>query len=172
MVCWAGPLYLWAWDQDHWDCRLSLFCSMLDKFYWTHGYVLISEEVEDCVPVFLKHIAQDVYICGKTINLLKLCCPRVRGVREGGTVVGQVCPGWHLTSGYWHVCSHAPLHGRQEISLGLLSCGSLVSSLFQDGLHSTHGISLEGDTWWGMSVIYSLTGGRLVLWSQQECHCP
>lgn len=38
---------------------------------------MISKEVEDCVPVFLKHIANDVYICGKTINLLKLCCPRV-----------------------------------------------------------------------------------------------
>lgn len=40
--------------------------------------MLISKEVEDCVPVFLKHIAHDVYVCGKTINLLKLCCPRVR----------------------------------------------------------------------------------------------
>ncbi|XP_068417954.1 gamma-tubulin complex component 6 isoform X3 [Eschrichtius robustus] len=48
-----------------------------DKFYWTHGYVLISKEVEDCVPVFLRHVAHDVYVCGKTINLLKLCCPRV-----------------------------------------------------------------------------------------------
>uniref|UniRef100_A0A8D2LN33 Gamma-tubulin complex component 6 n=1 Tax=Varanus komodoensis TaxID=61221 RepID=A0A8D2LN33_VARKO len=47
-----------------------------DKHYWTHGYILISKEVEDCVPVFLKHIANDVYICGKTINLLKLCCPK------------------------------------------------------------------------------------------------
>ncbi|XP_077194421.1 gamma-tubulin complex component 6 isoform X2 [Paroedura picta] len=47
-----------------------------DKHYWTHGYILISKEAEDCVPVFLKHIANDVYICGKTINLLKLCCPR------------------------------------------------------------------------------------------------
>ncbi|XP_060044825.1 gamma-tubulin complex component 6 isoform X2 [Erinaceus europaeus] len=47
-----------------------------DKSYWTHGYVLISKEVEDCVPVFLKHIAHDVYVCGKTINLLKLCCPQ------------------------------------------------------------------------------------------------
>ncbi|XP_057598865.1 gamma-tubulin complex component 6 isoform X2 [Hippopotamus amphibius kiboko] len=47
-----------------------------DKFYWTHGYVLISKEVEDCVPVFLKHVAHDVYVCGKTINLLRLCCPR------------------------------------------------------------------------------------------------
>ena len=50
----------------------------VDKFYWTHGYVLISKEVEDCVPVFLRHVAHDVYVCGKTINLLKLCCPRVR----------------------------------------------------------------------------------------------
>ncbi|XP_053108080.1 gamma-tubulin complex component 6 isoform X2 [Hemicordylus capensis] len=47
-----------------------------DKHYWTHGYILISKEAEDCVPMFLKHIANDVYICGKTINLLKLCCPR------------------------------------------------------------------------------------------------
>ncbi|XP_010632579.1 gamma-tubulin complex component 6 isoform X2 [Fukomys damarensis] len=47
-----------------------------DKSYWTHGYVLISKEVEDCVPVFLRHVAHDVYVCGKTINLLKLCCPR------------------------------------------------------------------------------------------------
>lgn len=30
--------------------------------------------------MFLKHIAHDVYVCGKTINLLKLCCPRVRRV--------------------------------------------------------------------------------------------
>ncbi|ERE86432.1 gamma-tubulin complex component 6-like protein [Cricetulus griseus] len=52
------------------------YLSFRDKFYWTHGYVLISKEVEDCVPVFLKHIAHDVYVCGKTINLLKLCCPR------------------------------------------------------------------------------------------------
>ncbi|XP_055415392.1 gamma-tubulin complex component 6 [Bubalus kerabau] len=47
-----------------------------DRFYWTHGYVLISKEAEDCVPVFLSHIAHDVYVCGKTINLLKLCCPQ------------------------------------------------------------------------------------------------
>lgn len=29
------------------------------------------------MPAFLKHIAHDVYVCGKTINLLRLCCPRV-----------------------------------------------------------------------------------------------
>ncbi|XP_045042753.2 gamma-tubulin complex component 6 isoform X2 [Desmodus rotundus] len=47
-----------------------------DKSYWTHGYVLVSKEVEDCAPAFLRHVAHDVYVCGKTINLLKLCCPR------------------------------------------------------------------------------------------------
>ncbi|XP_043821365.1 gamma-tubulin complex component 6 isoform X2 [Dromiciops gliroides] len=55
-------------NEEYLSCR--------DKFYWTHGYVLISKEVEDCVPAFLKHVANDVYICGKTINLLKLCCPQ------------------------------------------------------------------------------------------------
>lgn len=50
-----------------------------DKSYWTHGYVLVSKELEGCAPAFLKHIARDAYVCGKTINLLKLCCPRVRG---------------------------------------------------------------------------------------------
>ncbi|XP_028389127.1 gamma-tubulin complex component 6 [Phyllostomus discolor] len=47
-----------------------------DKSYWTHGYVLVSKEAEECAPAFLKHIARDAYLCGKTINLLKLCCPR------------------------------------------------------------------------------------------------
>lgn len=39
--------------------------------------MLLAKEAEDCVPAFLKHIAHDVYVCGKTINLLKLCCPQV-----------------------------------------------------------------------------------------------
>ncbi|XP_069085737.1 gamma-tubulin complex component 6 [Pleurodeles waltl] len=51
------------------------FLRFRDRRYWTHGYVLISKEVEDCVPVFLNHIANEIYLCGKTINLLKLCCP-------------------------------------------------------------------------------------------------
>ncbi|MEE6481093.1 hypothetical protein FKM82_012751 [Ascaphus truei] len=52
------------------------FLGFRDKRYWSHGYILISKEVEDCVPVFLKHLANEIYICGKTINLLKLCCPK------------------------------------------------------------------------------------------------
>uniref|UniRef100_A0A4W4GN17 Gamma-tubulin complex component 6 n=1 Tax=Electrophorus electricus TaxID=8005 RepID=A0A4W4GN17_ELEEL len=52
------------------------YLSYRDKHFWVQGYTLISQEAEDCVPVFLRHIANDVYICGKTINLLKICCPQ------------------------------------------------------------------------------------------------
>ncbi|XP_037369252.1 gamma-tubulin complex component 6 isoform X2 [Talpa occidentalis] len=47
-----------------------------DKSYWTRGYVLLAEAAADGVPAFLRHVAQDVYVCGKTVNLLRLCCPR------------------------------------------------------------------------------------------------
>uniref|UniRef100_A0A1A7Z1D0 Gamma-tubulin complex component 6 n=1 Tax=Iconisemion striatum TaxID=60296 RepID=A0A1A7Z1D0_9TELE len=52
------------------------YLSFRDKHFWVQGYTLISEDVEDCVPAFLRHIANDVYVCGKTINLLKICCPQ------------------------------------------------------------------------------------------------
>uniref|UniRef100_A0A8C7IMF6 Gamma-tubulin complex component 6 n=1 Tax=Oncorhynchus kisutch TaxID=8019 RepID=A0A8C7IMF6_ONCKI len=52
------------------------YLSFRDKHFWAQGYTLISRDVEDCVPVFLRHIANDVYVCGKTINLLKICCPQ------------------------------------------------------------------------------------------------
>ncbi|XP_029008837.1 gamma-tubulin complex component 6 isoform X2 [Betta splendens] len=52
------------------------FLSFRDKHFWIQGYTLISKDVEDCVPIFLRHIANDVYVCGKTINLLKICCPQ------------------------------------------------------------------------------------------------
>ncbi|MBN3305948.1 GCP6 protein, partial [Amia calva] len=55
-------------NEEYLSCR--------DKQFWTQGYTLISRNVEECVPVFLRHIANDVYVCGKTINLLKICCPR------------------------------------------------------------------------------------------------
>uniref|UniRef100_A0A3P9MIY0 Gamma-tubulin complex component 6 n=1 Tax=Oryzias latipes TaxID=8090 RepID=A0A3P9MIY0_ORYLA len=52
------------------------YLNFRDKHFWSQGYTLISKDVEDCVPIFLKHIANDVYVCGKTINLLKICCPQ------------------------------------------------------------------------------------------------
>ncbi|XP_075894074.1 gamma-tubulin complex component 6 [Nelusetta ayraudi] len=55
-------------NEEYLGCR--------DKHFWVQGYTLISKDVEDCVPIFLRHIANDVYVCGKTINLLKICCPQ------------------------------------------------------------------------------------------------
>ncbi|XP_029378697.1 gamma-tubulin complex component 6 [Echeneis naucrates] len=52
------------------------YLSFRDKHFWVQGYTLISKDVEDCVPLFLRHIANEVYVCGKTINLLKICCPQ------------------------------------------------------------------------------------------------
>ncbi|XP_020501548.2 gamma-tubulin complex component 6 [Labrus bergylta] len=52
------------------------FLGFRDKHFWVQGYTLISKDVEECVPLFLRHIANDVYVCGKTINLLKICCPQ------------------------------------------------------------------------------------------------
>ncbi|KAF6715746.1 Gamma-tubulin complex component 6 [Oryzias melastigma] len=52
------------------------YLNFRDKHFWIQGYTLISKDVEECVPIFLKHIANDVYVCGKTINLLKICCPQ------------------------------------------------------------------------------------------------
>ncbi|XP_045893556.1 gamma-tubulin complex component 6 [Micropterus dolomieu] len=52
------------------------YLSFRDKHFWLQGYTLISKDVEDCVPTFLRHIGNDVYVCGKTINLLKICCPQ------------------------------------------------------------------------------------------------
>ncbi|KAL4226032.1 Gamma-tubulin complex component 6 [Mactra antiquata] len=44
-----------------------------DKHYWTQGYTLGSENVEDSVPPFLKELANDIFLCGKSINLIKAC---------------------------------------------------------------------------------------------------
>ncbi|CAB1323390.1 unnamed protein product [Coregonus sp. 'balchen'] len=54
----------------------DVYGEFMIQHFWVQGYTLISRDVEDCVPVFLRHIANDVYVCGKTINLLKICCPQ------------------------------------------------------------------------------------------------
>ncbi|XP_071784564.1 gamma-tubulin complex component 6-like [Asterias amurensis] len=46
-----------------------------DKHYWTQGFVLASRNTEDSVPLFLKDLAYDIYVCGKSLNLIRLCCP-------------------------------------------------------------------------------------------------
>ncbi|XP_033116813.1 gamma-tubulin complex component 6-like [Anneissia japonica] len=46
-----------------------------DKYYWTHGYVMNTENSSSSVPMFLQELANGMYVCGKTLNLMKLCCP-------------------------------------------------------------------------------------------------
>ncbi|MGH0163667.1 UNVERIFIED_CONTAM: hypothetical protein FKN15_047666 [Acipenser sinensis] len=62
------------------------YLSFRDKHFWMQGYLLISKDVEDCVPVFLRHIANEIYVSGKTINLLRVCCPR----RDCGVYRGRM----------------------------------------------------------------------------------
>ena len=38
---------------------------------------MVGRDKLDCVPLFLSELADDIFVCGKTINLLKLCCPEV-----------------------------------------------------------------------------------------------
>jgi gamma-tubulin complex component 6 len=41
-----------------------------DKRYWSLGYIAADKE---CVPVFLSDLRKAVLVCGKSVNLLKLC---------------------------------------------------------------------------------------------------
>lgn len=52
-------------------------CITSDKSYWTHGYLMIADNVIDSVPLFLLGLANDIFVCGKSINLLRLCNPQV-----------------------------------------------------------------------------------------------
>lgn len=48
--------------------------SHLDKHYWTLGYVAADNE---CVPLFLSDVRKAILVCGKAVNLLKLCSQEV-----------------------------------------------------------------------------------------------
>ena len=62
-------------NSDDNNTHLGLYFS--DKHFWTHGFVMVGSDKLDCVPLFLGELADDIFVCGKTINLLKLCCPKV-----------------------------------------------------------------------------------------------
>lgn len=51
--------------------------SLSDKHFWSHGFVIAEKDKLECVPLFLSELANDIFVCGKSINLLKLCCPDV-----------------------------------------------------------------------------------------------
>ena len=64
----------WANSDDNNTYFLTYFS---DKHFWTQGFLMIGRDKLDCVPLFLGELADDIFVCGKTINLLKLCCPEV-----------------------------------------------------------------------------------------------
>lgn len=45
-----------------------------DKHYWSHSYTMTDNDVE-FVPGFLHNLASDIFICGKSLNLLRACSP-------------------------------------------------------------------------------------------------
>ena len=47
-----------------------------DEHYWSRGYTLIEPEGQESVPLFLAHLANDLFVCGKSINLLKIIAPQ------------------------------------------------------------------------------------------------
>ncbi|XP_071534199.1 gamma-tubulin complex component 6 isoform X3 [Panulirus ornatus] len=52
-----------------------------DRKYWTNGYTLRDQSH---VPPFLRDVLQEAFICGKALNLLKLCSPKHHLVHSGG----------------------------------------------------------------------------------------
>lgn len=110
------------------------------------------------MPVFLKHIAHDVYVCGKTINLLKLCCPRVSGAGAREEAVGS-------RSVQGVVFSDMSPHW-----------GTLLSLLLQARLGPACGISGQrrpaAGTEGGPVRDVPSRLGRLAVCCHQGCRCP
>ena len=45
-----------------------------NRKYWARAYTL--KDLKN-VPEFLKEVLREAYYCGKSLNLLKLCSPKV-----------------------------------------------------------------------------------------------
>ena len=58
-------------------CDISWIKLIPDKLYWRKGFQLLGNGAEDVTPVFLKEVASDVFLVGKSINLLQLINPEV-----------------------------------------------------------------------------------------------
>nr|XP_022343594.1 gamma-tubulin complex component 6-like isoform X1 [Crassostrea virginica] len=54
-----------------------------DKHYWSSSFTMMDNDM-DFVPGFLHNLANDIFICGKSLNLLRTCSPShfLCGVRE------------------------------------------------------------------------------------------
>lgn len=45
-----------------------------DRTYWTSGYTL---RPHTSVPSLFRDVLEEAFVCGKTINLLRVCSPKV-----------------------------------------------------------------------------------------------
>ncbi|ELU02965.1 hypothetical protein CAPTEDRAFT_206819 [Capitella teleta] len=51
-----------------------IYLNYRDKMFWTRAFVMsLNADGSSAVPVFLADLANSIYVCGKSINLLKLC---------------------------------------------------------------------------------------------------
>ena len=66
---------LWREEVSH--AQVLAFISIVNDFtdasYWTQGYVT----THMCTPSFLSHLSQPILTCGKALNLLRVCLPKV-----------------------------------------------------------------------------------------------
>jgi len=44
-----------------------------DEQYWTQGYTPTAEDITSAAPAFLRGVAKDIFLCGKSFSLLRLC---------------------------------------------------------------------------------------------------
>lgn len=47
-----------------------------DSSYWMYGFSMTTVEVTRSVPLFLSNMARDIFVCGKSLDLIKLCFPQ------------------------------------------------------------------------------------------------
>lgn len=52
------------------DLNCTFLFSLLDKFFWTQGFQM--KQSKNAIPLFLDDMANDIFACGKAINLLRL----------------------------------------------------------------------------------------------------
>ena len=75
---WSIPTFEIENDAKYLQSNILYNVDISDKYYWTHGYTFTSNEVTESVPLFLTELAQEIFTCGKSINLLKACDTQVK----------------------------------------------------------------------------------------------
>ncbi len=53
------------------------FLNYLDALYWKFAYAENIDDPTRVVPPEIRHYSQGILDCGKSIGMLKICCPEV-----------------------------------------------------------------------------------------------